>query len=77
MTETKNEFAAVGPGRMDGDPARQALEKATRLSSSTRKGVPDDMLGAGLVEVSSLADFEARLAPPRVAYVYISEERGA
>ena len=71
MTEAKNEFGVVGLGRMGGDLALQALEKGMRVVGSTRKGAPGDMLGAGLVEVSSLEEFEAQLAPPRVVFLYI------
>ena len=71
MTEAKNEFGVVGLGRMGGDLALQALEKGMRVVGSTRKGAPGDMLGAGLVEVSSLEEFKAQLAPPRVVFLYI------
>ena len=71
MTEAKNEFGVVGLGRMGGDLALQALEKGMRVVGSTRKGAPDDMLGAGLVEVGSLEEFKARLATPRVVFLYI------
>ncbi len=71
MTEAKNEFVVVRLGRMGGDLVLQALERGMRVVGSTRKGAPDDMLGAGLVEVSSLEDFEAQLAPPRVIFIYI------
>ena len=71
MTEAKNEFGVVGLGRMGGDLALQALEKGMRVVGSTRKGAPDEMLGAGLVEVGSLEEFKARLAPPRVVFLYI------
>lgn len=71
MTEVKNEFGVVGLGRMGGDLVLQALEKGMRVVGSTRKGAPDDMLGAGLVEVSSLEDFKAQLASPRVIFIYI------
>ena len=55
MTEAKNEFGVVGLGRMGGDLALQALEKGMRVVGSTRKGAPDDMLGAGLVEALTRA----------------------
>jgi 6-phosphogluconate dehydrogenase len=71
MTEAKNEFGVVGLGRMGGDLVLQALEKDMRVVGSTRKGAPDDMLGAGLVEVGSLEEFKAQLAPPRVVFLYI------
>ncbi len=71
MTEAKNEFGVVGLGRMGGDLVLQALEKGMRVVGSTRKGAPDDMLGAGLVEVGSLEEFKAQLAPPRVVFLYI------
>ncbi len=71
MTEAKNEFGVVGLGRMGGDLALQALEKGMRVVGSTRKGAPDDILGAGLVEVGSLEEFKARLATPRVVFLYI------
>ncbi len=71
MTEAKNEFGVVGLGRMGGDLALQALEKGMRVVGSMRKGAPDDMLGAGLVEVGSLEECKARLAPPRVVFLYI------
>ncbi|CAA9454998.1 MAG: 6-phosphogluconate dehydrogenase, decarboxylating [uncultured Rubrobacteraceae bacterium] len=71
MTEAKNEFGVVGLGRMGGDLVLQALERGMRVVGFTRKGAPDDMLGAGLVEVSSLEDFKAQLAPLRVIFIYI------
>src|SRR4028119_1339826 len=71
MTEAKNEFGVVGLGRMGGDLALQALEKGMRVVGFTRRGAPDDMLGAGLVEASSLEEFKAWLAPPRVVFLYI------
>ena len=71
MTKAKNEFGVVGLGRMGGDLVLQALEKGMRVVGFTRRGGPDDMLGAGLVEVGSLEEFKARLAPPRVVFLYI------
>ena len=71
MTEAKNEFGVVGLGRMGGDLVLQALEKGMRVVGSTRKGAPDDMLEAGLVEVGSLEEFKAQLASPRVVFLYI------
>ena len=71
MTKAKNEFGVVGLGRMGGDLVLQALEKGMRVVGFTRRGAPDDMLGAGLVEVGSLAEFKAQLAPPRVVFLYI------
>jgi len=71
MTKAKNEFGVVGLGRMGGDLVLQALEKGMRVVGFTRRGAPDDMLGAGLVEVGSLEEFKARLATPRVVFLYI------
>ncbi len=71
MTEARNEFGVVGLGRMGGNLVRQALEKGMRVVGSTRKGAPDGMIEAGLVEVRSFEDLKAQLSPPRVVLIYI------
>src|SRR5919202_126697 len=71
MTEAKNEYGVVGLGRMGGNLARQALEKGIRVVGFARRGAPSDMIAAGLVEASSLADFKAQLAPPRAVFIYV------
>ena len=71
MTEAKNEYGVVGLGRMGGNLARQALEKGIRVVGFARRGAPSDMIEAGLVEASSLADFKAQLAPPRAVFIYV------
>lgn len=71
MTETSNEYGAVGLGRMGGNLARQALEKGIRVVGFTRQGAPEDMIEAGLTEVRSYEDLKAQLSPPRAVFVYI------
>jgi 6-phosphogluconate dehydrogenase len=71
MTEAKNEYGVVGLGRMGGNLARQALEKGIRVVGFARHGAPAEMVEAGLVEASSLADFKAQLAPPRAVFIYV------
>ena len=71
MMEAKNEYGVVGLGRMGGNLARQALEKGIRVVGFARRGAPSDMIEAGLVEASSLADFKAQLAPPRAVFIYV------
>ncbi len=71
MTEAMNEFGVVGLGRMGGNLALQALEKDMRVVGFTREGAPDEMLGAGLVEIRSLDGFKAQLSPQRGVFVYI------
>jgi 6-phosphogluconate dehydrogenase len=64
-------FGIVGLGRMGGNLALQALEKGHEVVGFTRGGAPPDMTEAGLVEVRSLADLKAQLAPPRAVFLYI------
>src|SRR5919202_318816 len=71
MMEAKNEYGVVGLGRMGGNLARQALEKGIRVVGFARRGAPSDMIEAGLIEASSLADFKAQLAPPRAVFIYV------
>src|SRR5919199_758353 len=71
MMEAENEYGVVGLGRMGGNLARQALEKGIRVVGLARRGAPADMIEAGLVEASSLADFKAQLSPPRAVFIYV------
>jgi 6-phosphogluconate dehydrogenase len=58
-------------GRMGGNLARQALDKGIRVVGYTRRGAPEDLISAGLVEVRSLEDLKAQLTPPRAVFIYI------
>ncbi len=71
MTEAKKEYGVVGLGRMGGNLARQALEQGMNVVGSTRKGAPQEMIDAGLVEVRSFGDLKERLSPPRAVFLYI------
>ncbi len=71
MTEAKKEYGVVGLGRMGGNLARQALEKGVRVVGFARKGAPDDLVEAGLVEVRSFEDLKEELSPPRAVFLYI------
>ena len=71
MTTAKRECGMVGLGRMGGNLALQALEKGIRVVGLTRQRPTQELLKAGLIEIRSLADFRAHLAPPRVVLLYI------
>ncbi|WP_017717522.1 phosphogluconate dehydrogenase (NAD(+)-dependent, decarboxylating) [Kamptonema formosum] len=71
MAEVKKEFGVIGLGRMGGNLALQALEKKMRVAGYTRGGAPQELVGAGLVEVESPADFQEKLSPPRAIFIYI------
>src|SRR5688572_354545 len=71
MMETKNEYGVIGLGRMGGNLAHQAMEKAMRVVGYTRNVAPPDMIEAGLVEVRSYEDLKEQLTPPRIVFLYI------
>ena len=50
MTEQTREFGLIGLGRMGGSLALQAMEKGYRVVGYTRKGAPEYLTQAGLVE---------------------------
>jgi 6-phosphogluconate dehydrogenase (decarboxylating) len=51
MTETRNEYGVIGLGRMGGNLARQALEKAMRVVGFTRHGFGSHPYGPSEAEV--------------------------
>ncbi|MGQ0751230.1 MAG: phosphogluconate dehydrogenase (NAD(+)-dependent, decarboxylating) [Betaproteobacteria bacterium] len=64
-------FAVVGLGRIGGSLAHHALEKALHVVGFDRHKAADDLVRAGLVEATSLADIAAKLDPPRIVLLYV------
>jgi 6-phosphogluconate dehydrogenase len=71
MAEGKREFGVVGLGRMGANLALQALEKGIRVVGFDIKGVPDELMRAGIVHTESLDGFHEKLSQPRPIFVYI------
>jgi nucleoside-diphosphate-sugar epimerase len=44
-----SEFAIIGLGKIGGSLAKQAVEKGYRVVGFTRRGVPADLLGTGVL----------------------------
>jgi 6-phosphogluconate dehydrogenase len=71
MVDTKREYGVVGLGRMGGNLARQALEKAFRVVGLLHRDPHEDIVQMGLEPIRSGAAFKALLAPPRVVFLYV------
>jgi 6-phosphogluconate dehydrogenase len=71
MTMSLSEVGVVGLGRMGGGLARLALEKGYRVVGLALGGAPEDLVGAGLVEVREIAGFRNKLQRSRVVLLYI------
>ena len=71
MAVPKKEFGIIGLGRMGASLSLQALEKGMRVVGLERKGAPEDLLRANLVEAHNTSDFRQLLSPPRCVFLYI------
>lgn len=70
-----NEFGIIGLGKMGAGLAHQALEKGIRVVGMSRRGAPQDLVEAGLVEITGVSGFRAQLQPPRAVLLYIPAGR--
>ena len=71
MADVKREFGVVGLGRMGANLALQALEKGMRVVGFDIKKVPEELINAGMVDISSLEGFREKLSPSRPIFIYI------
>lgn len=71
MTEPHPSFGVVGLGRMGGGLASQALARGMHVAGYDMGDPPADLVKAGLVTVSDMADFTAALEAPRIVFVYV------
>jgi 6-phosphogluconate dehydrogenase len=71
MSEQKPAFGIIGLGRIGGNLALQALERGFNVTGFARKGAPEYLTRAGLIEISALDEFRTILPAPRVVFVYI------
>ncbi len=71
MTDVKREFGIVGLGRMGANLSLQSLEKGMRVIGFDIKGVSEELIKAGMVEVSSLEGFREKLSLTRPIFIYI------
>jgi 6-phosphogluconate dehydrogenase len=55
MVDGKRELGVIGLGRMGGGLALQALEKSWRVVGHSRKGVPEALARAGIVQASAIS----------------------
>ena len=76
MSDAENAaFALVGLGKMGSNLARQALEKGFKVVGVEKRAIPSDLVRAGLIPASSLADIATALAPPRIVFIYVPAGR--
>jgi len=71
MADVRREFGVVGLGRMGANLSLQALEKGIRVVGFDIKGVPEELIKAGMAGVSSLKGFHDELSPARPIFIYI------
>ncbi len=71
MADVKREFGVVGLGRMGANLALQALEKGMRVVGFDIKKVPEELINAGMVDISNLEGFREKLSPSRPIFIYI------
>ena len=71
MADVKREFGVVGLGRMGANLSFQAMEKGIRVVGFDIKGVSEELIKAGMVEVNSLDGFREKLSPARPIFIYI------
>jgi len=72
MLDVKREMGVIGLGRMGANLSLQALEKGIRVVGFDIRVVPEELLKAGMVGVSSLEDFRDKLSPSRPIFIYIA-----
>ncbi|MBE0477060.1 MAG: NADP-dependent phosphogluconate dehydrogenase [Coriobacteriia bacterium] len=70
MAEVR-EFAIVGLGRMGSNLSLQALSNGYRVAGYDRRGVSEDLRGAGLTALPKLEGLRGALSSPRVVFLYI------
>ena len=71
MTDVKREFGVIGLGRMGANLSLQALEKGMQVVGFDIKKVPEELLHAGMVQLSGLEGFRKKLSSPRPIFIYI------
>jgi len=71
MRGSKRELGVIGLGRIGGGLALQALEKGWRVVGYARRGAPEQLLEAGVIDSRSLEDVCGKLTQPRVIFLYI------
>lgn len=64
-------FAVAGLGRMGGGLALQALQHGARVVGLDPGGVRDELRDAGLVAIDDAGELRARLAAPRIVFLYV------
>jgi len=71
MADVKREFGVIGLGRMGANLALQALEKGMQVVGFDIKGVPEELIRAGMVAIFGVEGFRENLSPPRPILIYI------
>lgn len=74
MAQVKKEYGVVGLDQMGESLARQALHKGMRVVGHLLSPVTSDLFEAGLVELSTFADFKTNLAHPRAIFMHMPAE---
>jgi 6-phosphogluconate dehydrogenase len=68
---TNQELGVVGMGRMGGNVALQAIDKGMRVVGFARRGVPQDLMAAGVVSAPSLEALVQELRAPAKVFLYV------